>query len=129
MAHYAILDTNNVVTNVIVGRDEDDENAGVTNWEAYYAYVFGIPAEQVKRTSYNTHNGEHLLGGTPFRGNYAGKGFTYREDLDAFIPPQPYPSWTLNESTYSWDAPVPYPEDDKDYTWDEEAGNWVEMEA
>ena len=92
MAHYAILDTSNVVTNVIVGRDEDDETAGVTNWEAYYAHVFGIPVEQVKRTSYNTLNGEHLGGGEPFRGNYAGIGFTYDPTIDEFVaPPEPEP--------------------------------------
>lgn len=87
MAHYAILDENNTVTSVIVGRDETDTTAGVSNWEAYYAYVLKLPAEQVKRTSYNTHNGEHLLGSTPFRGNYAGIGYTYDPATDEFVPP------------------------------------------
>jgi hypothetical protein len=90
MAHYAILDDNNTVTSVIVGRDENDQTAGVSNWEAYYAHVLGVPAEQVKRTSYNTINGEHLNGGTPFRGTYAGIGYTYDADLDEFVaPPEP----------------------------------------
>jgi hypothetical protein len=87
MAHYALLDTNNVVTDVIVGRDETDHTAGVTDWEAYYGHVLDVPAEQVKRTSYNTHNGEHLTGGTPFRGNYAGIGYTYDLATDEFVPP------------------------------------------
>lgn len=87
MAHYTILDENNTVTSVIVGRDETDTTAGVSNWEAYYAYVLKLPAEQVKRTSYNTHNGEHLLGGTPFRGTYAGIGYTYDPVLDEFVAP------------------------------------------
>ena len=131
MAHYAILDTSNVVTNVIVGREEKDQTAGVTNWEAYYAHVLGVPVEQVKRTSYNTINGEHREGGIPFRKNYAGPGYTYDTDLDAFIPPQPFPSWTLNESTLEWEPPTPQPDprfhdDDVDVAlWDEETLTWV----
>ena len=90
MAHYAILDTNSVVTDVIVGRNEDEVVDGISDWEAYYAHVLGIPAEQVKRTSYNTLNGEHREGGTPFRGNYAGVGYTYDPALDEFVaPPEP----------------------------------------
>jgi len=90
MAHYAILDENNTVTNVITGKDENDRTAGVADWEAYYAHVLGIPAEQVKRTSYNTFNGEHREGGTPFRGTYAGIGYTYDPVLDEFVtPPEP----------------------------------------
>ena len=89
MAHYAILNENNVVENVIVGRDETDTVAGITDCEAYYAFVLKIPAERVRRTSYNTLNGEHLLGGTPFRGNYAGIGYTYDPDADEFVPPEP----------------------------------------
>lgn len=90
MAHYAILDENNVVTSVTVGRDENDRTAGVSDWEAYYAFKLGLPPEQVKRTSYNTLNGEHLTGGTPFRGTYACIGYTYDPDLDEFVaPPEP----------------------------------------
>lgn len=74
MAHYAFLDENNVVTEVIVGKDEGD---GGTNWEAYYSSVRGLPANQCKRTSYNTINGEHTGGGVPFRHNYAGVGFIF----------------------------------------------------
>jgi hypothetical protein len=100
MAHYAELDENNIVTQVFVGRDEDDLVEGITDWEIYYAR----PGYRVKRTSYNTFAGEHLLGGTPFRGNYAGIGFEYREDLDAFIPPKPDGDWVLDETIFPWVA-------------------------
>jgi len=80
-----------------------------------------------KQTSYNTHGGIHTLGGTPFRKNHAGVGFTYDEDRDAFIAPKPYNSWTLNEDTCQWDSPVPYPTDGKRYTWDETTTNWKEV--
>jgi hypothetical protein len=125
MAHYAFLNNNNLVTEVIVGRDEDDLAEGVTSWEDYYGAVRG---QRCLQTSYNTQAGEHLTGGTPFRGNYAGIGFTYDEALDAFIAPSPFASWVLNEATFSWEAPIPYPSDGKDYIWDEDAGVWVEVE-
>lgn len=112
MAHYAFLDENNIVTHVIVGKDE---NEGGIDWELFYG---------AKRTSYNTVNGEHKLGGTPFRKNYAGIGFTYDESRDAFIPPQPYPSWTLNEDTCNWDSPIAYPSDGGLYIWNEETLSW-----
>jgi len=79
------------------------------------------------QTSYNTKGGQHLNGGTPLRKNYAGIGYSYDAELDAFIPPKPFESWLLNEETGTWDAPIPMPEDDKIYRWDEEAGNWVEI--
>ena len=123
MAHYAFLDDNNIVTEVIVGRDEDDLAEGVTSWEDYYGAVRG---QRCVRTSYNTLEGVHLLDGEPFRGNYAGIGFEYREDLDAFIPPAPFVSWVLNEETFSWDAPVERPAEGA-WTWDEESGDWVEV--
>jgi len=84
MAHYALLDDQNVVVQVITGRDENDLPDGITSWEDYYGAFHGLTC---RRTSYNTHNGEHLLGGTPFRGNYAGIGYTYEPDLDEFVPP------------------------------------------
>lgn len=121
MAHYAELDENNIVTMVFVGRDEDDLAEGVTDWEEYYAK----PGMTVKRTSYNTAAGEHLTGGTPFRGNFAAIGYTYDETLDAFIPPKPFLSWILNEDSFLWEPPVPYPAQG-DWSWDEEAGAWVE---
>lgn len=101
MAHYAQLDSNNVVVNVFVGRDEDDLADGVTSWEEYYAPQGYI----VKQTSYNTYAGVHALGGTPFRKNYAGIGYTYDETRDAFIPPQPGPDWVLDEDTCLWIDP------------------------
>ena len=101
MAHYAELDANNIVVQVFVGRDENDLPDGITDWEEYYAR----PGFTVKRTSYNTVAGQHTLGGTPFRGNYAGIGFTYDEDLDAFIPPKPSEDATLDTETYTWIVP------------------------
>ena len=100
MAHYAFVDDTNIVTEVITGRDEDDLAEGVTSWEDYYGSFRG---QRCLQTSYNTHGGVHANGGTPFRGNYAGAGFEYLEDLDAFIPPQPFPSWVLNEETFTWE--------------------------
>jgi hypothetical protein len=79
------------------------------------------------QTSYNTYGGEHKLGGTPLRKNYAGIGYSYDKDLDAFIPPKPFNSWILNEATCLWEAPVSYPNDEKLYEWDESTLNWVEI--
>tara|TARA_Y100000015_G_C2335624_1_gene63387 strand:+ start:149 stop:526 length:378 start_codon:yes stop_codon:yes gene_type:complete len=118
MAHYAFLNMQNIVTEVIVGKDETD---GPTNWEIHYGNI----REQVcKRTSYNTRGGAHINDGTPFRKNYAGIGFTYDYARDAFIPPQPFNSWTLNSDTCLWEAPVTYPEDGQLYTWNEETQQW-----
>lgn len=118
MAHYAFLNMQNVVTEVIVGKDETDGNI---NWEIHYGNI----REQVcKRTSYNTIGGTHKNGGTPFRKNYAGIGFTYDYARDAFIPPKPYNSWVLNTNTCLWEAPVAYPNDDQLYTWNEENEQW-----
>jgi len=122
MAHYAFLDDNNMVTEVITGRDEDDLVEGVTSWEDYYGALRG---ERCLQTSYNTVGGQHAFGGTPFRGNYAGVGYAYDEALDAFIPPQPFPSWVLNEATFLWECPVPYPSGPGYYDWDEQAGQWI----
>jgi hypothetical protein len=124
MAHYAFLDSNNIVTQVIVGKDEDDLAEGVTDWEVYYGDLLG---QTCKRTSYNTVAGVHSSGGTAYRGNYAGMGYEYREDLDAFIPPKLFDSWTLDESCYCWQAPVAYPEDGGVYIWDEEALSWTPL--
>lgn len=112
MAHYAFLDENNIVTQVITGRDEWEVVNGITDWEQAYSEVKG---QVCKRTSYNGN----------IRYNYAGIGYTYDPIDDAFIAPQPYPSWTLNELK-QWEAPIPYPNDNKMYYWDESAGNWVE---
>ncbi len=120
MAHYALLDENNVVLNVIVGKDE----GGDTDWEIYYSNVTG---KNCKRTSYNTTGGVHKNGGTPFRKNYAGIGFTYDESKDAFIPEKPYNSWALDENTCQWQPPTPQPTDGV-YKWDENTLNWIEIE-
>jgi len=80
-----------------------------------------------KQTSYNTRGNEHTLGGTPLRKNYAGRGYIYDQIRDAFIAPQPYTSWTLNESTCIWEAPVAMPADLKNYRWDEATTNWIEV--
>ena len=118
MAHYAFLNMQNIVTEVIVGKDETD---GPTNWEMHY----GNLREQVcKRTSYNTRGGVHLDGGVAFRKNYAGIGYTYDETRDAFIPSQPFDSWVLNETSCLWEAPIAYPDDGQQYTWNEETTNW-----
>ena len=122
MAHYALLDSNNIVTQVFVGRDEDDLPEGVTDWEIYYA----PEGFTCRRTSYNTLGGIHTSGGTPFRKNYAGIGYTYDSDRDAFIPPKPFPSWVLNEDSCLWEPPTPYPDDGEQYTWDETTVSWVQ---
>ena len=119
MAHYAFLNMNNIVTEVIVGKDETDGNL---NWELYYQ---SLRFQVCKRTSYNTRKGIHVLGGTPFRKNFAGIGYTYDENRDAFIPPKPYANWILDDDTCAWNAPVAYPTDGNDYIWDEDSNNWI----
>lgn len=114
MAHYAFLDENNIVTEVIVGVDETELIEGKSP-EVWYGLFRG---RKCVRTSYN---------GT-IRKNYAGIGFTYDEERDAFIPPQPFASWPFNEETCRWECPVAYPEDGLAYNWDESAGNWVQSE-
>lgn len=112
MAHYAYLDENNIVINVIVGKDENEDGI---DWEKYYG---------AKRTSYNTQGGVHVNGGTPFRKNYAAIGYTYDEIRDAFIPPRPFPSWVLNENSCLWESPVPMPDTENIYRWNEAQLNW-----
>jgi len=121
MGHYAILDANNIVTNVITGRNEDEIVNGISDWETYYGNQFGLTC---KRTSYNTYGNQHKTGGTPFRKNYAEKGYTYDSVNDAFIPPKPFDSWVLNATSFLWEAPIPYPEDGNNYIWNEETQNW-----
>jgi len=119
MAHWAELDENNVVTRVLVGSNEDPD-------EGYQWLIDNLGGTWVK-TSYNTQGGVHSLGGTPLRKNYAGIGYSYDADRDAFIPPKPFNSWLLNEDTCLWDAPTPYPTDGKMYRWVEEDLNWQEV--
>jgi hypothetical protein len=120
MAHWAKLDNDNKVIEVTVGSNADSD-------EGYDWLVTNLGGRWVK-TSYNTVAGVHTNGGTPFRGNFAGVGYTYDEGLDAFIAPKPYPSWVLDEATFSWEAPVAKPEGNGLYWWDESAGAWVEVE-
>lgn len=108
MAHYAFLDENNIVTEVIVGKDETDLSE---DWEQFYG---AIRNQVCKRTSYHGN----------MRKNYAGIGYVYDAVRDAFIAPTPYPSWLLNEQTCQWEAPTPMPTDDKRYAWNEELKAW-----
>lgn len=117
MAYFAQLDENNIVTQVIVV--DDQHEADGENWCKNFL------GGNWKQTSYNTLGGVHLLGGTPFRKNFAGVNYNYDTGKDAFIPPQPYASWVLNESTCQWDSPIDYPNDGKKYLWDEDAENWA----
>jgi len=114
MAHFAKVE-NGVVTQVIV---IEKEVLDLGHW--------GDPKDWVQ-TSYNTQGGVHTLGGTPLRKNYAGVGFTYDSERDAFIPPKPYTSWVLDEETCLWNAPTPMPTDGKIYTWDETTTSWTEL--
>jgi hypothetical protein len=123
MAHFAEIDENNVVVRVLVVDDLHEEDG-----QNYLANVVGLGGNWLK-TSYNTIANEHLLGGTPFRGNFAGVGSVYDEEKDVFYLPQPFPSWTLNEETYQWEAPVPMPKDKLILAWDEETLTWQIGEA
>jgi hypothetical protein len=116
MAHFAQLNENSIVIQVITAGDEYEENG-----EELYAQITG---GVWKRTSYNTKAGAHSNGGTPFRKNYAGIGYTYDETRDAFIPPKPYDSWIIDEETCIWVAPIPYPNDGEIYVWNEESLAW-----
>ena len=112
MSHFAKVE-NGIVTQVIVAeQDVIDSGLFGTGWI---------------QTSYNTKGGVHSNGGRPLRKNYAGVGYTYDFRRDAFIPPQPYSSWRLNESTCQWECPVSYPNDGKMYTWNEFTASWVEV--
>ncbi len=137
MAHYVYLDEDNVVVDVIVGPDEGNEPTGVDSWEEYFS---AKGKGRSLRTSYNTRAGIHYSldeegrqvpsadQSRAFRKNYAGIGFRYDEERDAFIPPQPFQSWVLNEETCLWDPPTPFPADGGYYLWDEDSGAWVEVE-
>jgi len=111
MSHFAKV-VDGIVEQVIVAEPEFFET-----------FVDSSPGQWIQ-TSYNTRGGEHILGGTPLRKNFAGIGFKYDSSRDAFIPPRPYDSWTLNETTCLWEAPVAYPDDGEEYAWNEEAQSW-----
>jgi len=100
----------------------------VAEAEFFQTFVDSSPGEWIQ-TSYNTRGGVHANGGTPLRKNYAGVGFTYDRTRDAFIPPQPFASWILDDNTCLWNAPVAMPTDGKHYTWDETTKAWVEVPA
>ena len=128
MARFAELDVFKKVIRVLVLDDKDTQDKKGNEVESVGAKYLnnGFGGTWV-RTSYNTQGGVHTLGGTPFRKNYAGIGFTYDEARDAFIPPQPYNSWTLNEDTCNWEAPSAFPDDGKAYEWNEETTSWEEV--
>ena len=128
MSHFAKLDANNIVTFVTVGRQEDDGKE---------QELCERTGDVYRQTSYNTRGGVHYNPETgepsadqskALRKNYAGIGYLFDEQRDAFIPPKPYESWLLDEDTCLWDAPVPYPSDGEMYVWDEAAGDWVAAE-
>ena len=117
MAHFAKVE-NGIVTQVIVV-EQDVIDSG----------LFGDPSQWIQ-TSYNTHGNVHYGqngkpdNGVALRGNFAGIGYTYNKKLDAFYPPQPYPSWVLSPKTINWESPVPYPDDGKKYQWNEDTKSW-----
>ena len=111
MAHFAEIDSDNIVLRVLVVPNEHE-----TNGQDYLANEIGLGGTWIQ-TSYNNN----------IRKNYAGVGYTYNSTRDAFIAPQRFPSWVLNEDTCKWEAPVPYPTDGKHYDWDEATVNWVEV--
>jgi hypothetical protein len=124
MSHFAKLDANNIVTFVTKGRQEDDGRE---------LELCERTGDVYRQTSYNTRGGVHYTDGVPsadqtkaLRKNYAGVGYMFDEERDAFIPPKPYESWILNEDTCLWDSPVPYPSDGGMYSWDEETLSWIE---
>ena len=114
MSHFAKIENGRVVTVIVAEKNFIDTQEGT--WV---------------QTSYNTFGGQHSLGGTPMRKNYAGIGYHYDYVMDAFYEPQPWPSWSLNQDTCWWEPPTPYPDDDdgpyKKYRWDEDSTSWVEV--
>jgi hypothetical protein len=129
MAHYAIIDDENKVIQVIVGIDETEN----PNAEQMYSEMFG---NRCKRTSYNTLGGRHYSNETgkwskarQFRGNFATKGMIYDDDLDVFYDEKPFESWLFNDETYTWDPPIPYPADGNEYEWNEPEQKWDLIEA
>jgi hypothetical protein len=118
MAHFAQLNDENLVTQVIVVANEDTaDQDGVENEAIGIAFCTNLLGGRWVQTSYNAN----------IRKNYAGIGYKYDATLDAFIPPQPFESWTLNEETAQWEAPTPYPDDGKHYSWNEATTSWVEI--
>jgi len=125
MAHFAKLGIGNIIKKIeVVSNDiATTEQAGIDFLNNLYN-----TNDVWKQTSYNTKGGVHLLGGTPFRKNFAGIGWKYEQYKDAFIPPKPFQSWILNETTCLWEAPVSYPDDNNIYTWNETNKTWEIVE-
>ena len=131
MAHFVEIDASNIVIRGVVLDDKDTQNENGDEVESVGAkYLADGLGGTWKRTSRNTLGNIHSSGKTPFRKNYAGIGYIYDEGRDAFIPPQPFPSWTLNEVTCNWVSPVPHPDTGGDrYIWNEETKSWDEVET
>jgi len=123
MAHFAEINKNNIVLRVLV-TDNNDPNGD----EGYKWLVDNLGGTWIK-TSYNTVGGQHLLEGKPLRKNYAGVGFSYDAQRDAFVPPKPFDSWLLNEETCLWEAPTPKPDDGNKYVWNQQIVNWELVET
>ena len=121
MAHFLEIDSNNVVLRGVVVSDDNQDRG-----HDFLANDLNLGGTWLQ-TSYNTSAGVHRLGGTPFRKNYAGIGFTYDAGRDAFIPPKPFSSWVLDETTCGWEAPVAYPNDGKEYAWFDPNQQWIEI--
>ena len=134
MAHYAILDDDNLVLQVITGVDEDETESlpdGFDNWEAFYSSIHGN--KTIIRTSYNTLEGVHSEGKTPLRGNYAGPGYHYLPDDDVFLPPKRFDYFVPDLANFVWKPPIPKPDDVKNWVWDDDdyqndnTTGWVEI--
>jgi hypothetical protein len=128
MASFAKIENNIVITVVSVVNEVLKDSNGVEQESIgvqFLRTLYNEPNAIWKQTSYNTVGGIHQLGGTPFRKNHAGIGFTYDETRDAFIAPKPFNSWILNETTCIWDAPAARPQDNNKYIWNEETLNWI----
>ena len=126
MASFAKIGLNNKVIEVLsVHNDELKDAEGIEQEVLGIDFLTKLTGWSIwKQTSYNTGGGLHKLGGTPFRKNHAGIGYIYDEDKDAFIPPSPFTSWTLNDTTCQWDPPTAYPDDGKKYVWNEGTKSW-----
>lgn len=122
MAYFARIEQGTVIE--VLSVPDDQEHRG----QEFLADDLDLGGAWVQ-TSYNTRGGVHIYGGTPLRKNYAGIGYTYDEQRDAFIPPKPFTSWVLNEESCTWEPPVPYPADGQMYRWDESAVNWILIDA
>tara|TARA_B110000902_G_scaffold239390_1_gene288014 strand:- start:319 stop:711 length:393 start_codon:yes stop_codon:yes gene_type:complete len=126
MASFAKIGLNNKVIEVLsIHNNELLDANGVEQEVNGIDFLTKLTGWDIwKQTSYNTHGGVHSSGGTPFRKNHAGIGYTYDEDRDAFIAPKPYASWVLNETTCLWEAPVALPDTENRYTWNEDTTSW-----